>query len=374
MKGSMTLGRIKGIKIEINISWIVIFTLITFMMATSYFPSLYPGMAPVVYWGLGGFIAILMLISILLHELSHSVVSMHLGIKVSSITLFIFGGLAQIEEEPNDPVKEMKIAIAGPAMSLVLFALFTILANLLLFMGIREIYTVPFSYVGGINLILAIFNLVPAFPLDGGRVLRAILWYYKGSLQFATKIASSMGDMFGYFLIFIGLYWALSGNVINGLWFVFIGWFIKQLSQSSYQNMMMNDLFTKIHVREFMTKKLIVVKDYTSVEDLVENYFYKYKYVCFPVVRDESVLGLVTIESIKKIQRDMWNQTTVGTITELLRDDLIAAPDDTVISAMKKLFANQIGRMVVIEDDKLIGMISRTDILNYIRVYSELHR
>ena len=216
--------------------------------------------------------------------------------------------------------------------------------------------------------------MLPGYPLDGGRVLRAIIWYYKGSLQFATKIASSMGDLFGYFLIFVGLYWAFSGNVLNGLWFVFIGWFIKQLSQSSYQNMMMNDLFTKIHVREFMTKELIVVNYFTSVEDLVENYFYKYKYICFPVVKDESVLGLVTIESIKKINRDLWNQTSVGTITELLREDLIAAPDDTVISAMKKLFANQIGRMVVIEDGKLIGIISRTDILNYIRVYSELHK
>jgi Zn-dependent protease/predicted transcriptional regulator len=374
MKGSMSLGKIKGIRIEINISWIVIFSLITFMMATSYFPSLYAGMNPIVYWILSGFIAVLMFISILLHELSHSVVSISLGIKVSSITLFIFGGLAQIEEEPDDPIKEMKIAIAGPVMSLVLFVVYSIIAKLLLSMGIPEIYTVPFSYVGGVNLILAIFNLVPAFPLDGGRVLRAIIWYYKGSLQFATKIASSMGDMFGYFLIFVGLYWAFSGNVLNGLWFVFIGWFIKQLSQSSYQNMMMNDLFTKIHVREFMTKELIVVNYFTSVEDLVENYFYKYKYICFPVVKDESVLGLVTIESIKKINRDLWNQTSVGTITELLREDLIAAPDDTVISAMKKLFANQIGRMVVIEDGKLIGIISRTDILNYIRVYSELHK
>ena len=344
------------------------------MMASSYFPSLYPGMNPAIYWSLGISIAILMLVSILLHELSHSVVSIHLGINVSSITLFIFGGLAQIEEEPNDPVKELKIAIAGPAMSLFLFVLFTLLSNFMLFIGISEIYTVPFSYVGGVNLILAIFNLVPAFPLDGGRVLRAILWYYKGSLQFATKVASSMGDMFGYFLIFMGLYWALSGNVINGLWFVFIGWFIKNLSQSSYQNMMMNDLFTKIHVGEFMTRDLVVVKDFTSVEDLVENYFYKYKYVCFPVVRDESVLGLVTIDSVKKIARDMWNQTSVGSITELLRDDLVAAPDETVISAMKKLFNNHIGRMVVIEEGKLIGIISRTDILNYIRVYSELHQ
>ncbi|SHJ08669.1 Zn-dependent protease (includes SpoIVFB) [Dethiosulfatibacter aminovorans DSM 17477] len=374
MKGSMSLGKIRGIRIEINISWIVIFSLVTFMMASSYFPTLYPGMNPVIYWSLGISIALLMFVSILLHELSHSIVSIHLGINVSSITLFIFGGLAQIEEEPNDPVKEMKIAIAGPAMSLLLFALFTLLSNLLLFLGITEIYTVPFSYVGGVNLILAIFNLVPAFPLDGGRVLRAILWYYKGSLQFATKVASSMGDMFGYFLIFIGLYWALSGNVINGLWFVFIGWFIKQLSQSSYQNMMMNDLFTKIHVREFMTRDLVVVKDFTSVEDLVENYFYRYKYVCFPVVRNESVLGLVTIDSVKKIEREMWNQTSVGAITELLRDDLVAAPDATVISAMKKLFSNKIGRMVVIEDGKLIGIISRTDILNYIRVYSELHQ
>ena len=142
MKGSMSLGKIKGIRIEINISWIVIFSLITFMMATSYFPSLYSGMNPIVYWILSGFIAVLMFISILLHELSHSVVSISLGIKVSSITLFIFGGLAQIEEEPDDPIKEMKIAIAGPAMSLVLFVVYSIIAKLLLSMGVPEIYLV----------------------------------------------------------------------------------------------------------------------------------------------------------------------------------------------------------------------------------------
>ncbi|MBG0765434.1 MAG: site-2 protease family protein, partial [Tissierellales bacterium] len=205
MKVSLTLFKIKDIEVQLHISWIIIFTLISFSMASGFLPANYPDLQPYLYWIFGAGIALLMLMSVMLHELSHSLVSKSLGIDVKTITLFIFGGIAQMDEEPDNPIKELKIAIAGPAMSILLFAVFSVVAYLAGMMGSSNIVQGTLGYVGSINLILALFNLVPAFPMDGGRVLRAIIWHVKGDLTFATRIASSMGDMFGYFLIFLGL-------------------------------------------------------------------------------------------------------------------------------------------------------------------------
>jgi Zn-dependent protease/predicted transcriptional regulator len=373
MKGSLTLFKIKDIEIQLHISWIIIFTLISFSMASGFLPANYPDLQPYLYWIFGAGIALLMLMSVMLHELSHSLVSKSLGIDVKTITLFIFGGIAQMDEEPDNPIKELKIAIAGPAMSILLFAVFSVVAYLAGMMGSSNIVQGTLGYVGSINLILALFNLVPAFPMDGGRVLRAIIWHVKGDLTFATRIASSMGDMFGYFLIFLGLYWAFSGDVVNGIWFVFIGWFIKNLSESSYQNMLMNDMFTKIHIREFMTEDVVSIERSTSVEKVIREYFYKYKYNSFPVVQGEEVKGIINIERLKDVDRDRRAQTPVGEIAIPIEEKYKVDPKCSVKTAMDKIFSNDLGRVLVIEDGKLLGIISRTDILNYIRVYGKLH-
>jgi Zn-dependent protease len=231
MKGSVVIGKFKGIQIEVNGSWLVIFGLITYMLATNYFPQNYPDWQPIIGWIMGSIIALLLFVSVLLHELSHSLVSKSLGIQVKKITLFIFGGIAQIEKEPDDPGKELKIGIAGPAMSVLLFILLTLLVNILTFSGAPEVIIVPLAYIAQVNIVLAIFNMVPAFPMDGGRVLRALIWRFSGNLQKATKISSSLGGLFGYFLIFTGVYWIMTGNIINGIWFILIGWFINQASQ-----------------------------------------------------------------------------------------------------------------------------------------------
>lgn len=373
MKGSFVIGKIKGIEIEINISWFVIFGLVIFMLAKSYFPQNYPDWSPVLRWVSGSIIALLLFASVLLHELSHSLVSIGLGIEVKKITLFIFGGLAQIEGEPDDPIKELKIAIAGPAMSIFLFVLFLVLAGIAALLGAPDYVAVLLNYLADINLILAIFNMVPAFPLDGGRVFRALVWHFKGNLQYATKIASAMGNTFGYFLIFIGIFWMLTGDFLDGIWFAFIGWFISQASQSSYQNTLISDIFNKIHVSEFMTDKVVAVDYFISVQELVDHYFYKYKYFCFPVKRNEEITGIVSIDNINSVPKESWNQTTVGRITVPLNDSLIVSSGETVSAAMNKLFANRIGRVLVMDGDKLIGIVSRTDILNYIRIHSQLN-
>ena len=372
MKNSFRIGKVKGIEIEVNISWFIVFILVTYMLATSYFTEIYPDWGPSLRWTLGSIMALLLFSSVLLHELSHSLVSIHSGINVSKISLFIFGGIAQMDEEPDEAKKELKIAIAGPAMSLCLSLLFMILTYILNFVNAPAPVTVVSNYVYSINLILALFNLVPAFPMDGGRILRALIWRHTGKLHSATKVASSLGEKFGYFLILLGIILILSGNYINGIWLGFIGWFIHQASKSSYKTTVLSDIFNKIPIREFMTENVIAVENNISVRDLVDKYFYKYKFLSFPVKMNEEIMGIVTTESIKKIPVESWDQITVASIITPLAADLIVSPDDIVSDVMAKLFTNTIGRVLVMDEGRLTGIVSRTDILNYINIHSQL--
>ncbi|MEQ8201946.1 MAG: site-2 protease family protein [Syntrophomonadaceae bacterium] len=374
MKGSYVIGRVKGIDIEINFSWFLIFALMTFMLATSYFPQNYPDWGPSLWWLLGAGVALLLFVSVLLHELCHSLVSISLGLPVKRITLFIFGGVAQIEGEPDAPMKELKIALAGPAMSIFLGVVLLLLAGVLEKAGSPQYVSVLFGYLGSINLMLAVFNLVPAYPLDGGRVLRALIWHFKGEMQSATRIAASLGGAFGYTLVFIGIYWVLAGSLLNGIWMAFIGWFIAQASQSSYQQMLLTDIFTKIPVREFMTAPVVVVDYFISVQQLVDNYFYKHKFAFFPVRQQDTITGIVSLNNVRNLDQASWPQTTVGRIATPLQDNLTARPDETMAAVMTKLFSNGVGRVLVMEDAQLLGLVSRTDVLNYMRIHSQLHK
>ncbi len=374
MRGSYVIGRIRGIDIEINFSWLLIFALMTFMLATSYFPQNYPDWGPTLWWLLGALAALLLFGSVLLHELCHSLVSVSLGLPVKRITLFIFGGVAQIEGEPDEPMKELKIALAGPAMSIVLGIVFLFLAGALAAAGTPQYVSVLFGYLGSINLMLAVFNLVPAFPLDGGRVLRAILWHFKGDMQGATRIAASAGGAFGYTLIFMGIFLVLGGNLVNGIWMAFIGWFIAQAAQSSYQQMLLSDIFTKIAVREFMTTSVVVVDYFISVQDLVDKYFYKHKYAFFPVRQQDVITGIVSLNNVRNLAQADWSQTTVGRIVTPLQENLIVRPDETVAAVMNKLFANGVGRVLVMDGSQLLGLVSRTDVLNYMRIHGQLNK
>ncbi|HEY5576541.1 MAG TPA: site-2 protease family protein [Clostridiaceae bacterium] len=374
MKGSFKIGKIKGILIEVNASWFVIFALVTYTLASGYFPAYYPDFDSITRWVSSSVIALLFFISVLLHELSHSLVSLKLGMPVNRITLFIFGGIAQIEQEPDEPMKELKMAIAGPAMSIFLFGLFLLLSIIFKNFGAPEAAIVSLDYLSTINLSLAIFNLVPAFPLDGGRVLRAIVWRLSGNLQKATKIASTMGSIFGYFLIAFGVLLLLNNYIINGIWLVFIGWFINQMSKDSYQSMLLSDIFDKINIREFMTGKVVTVDRSVSVQELVDNYFYKYKFAVFPVSQDGRIIGIVSAASVKNLETGARSQTTVGSITTPLSDKLIVSPDDIVSTAMTRLRSNGIGRVLVMEQDNLLGIVSNTDILNFLWIRNQINK
>ena len=374
MKSSFIIGKIKGIIIEVNISWFIIFSLVTYSLATSYFPVSYPGFSMPTNWLLGCIIAVLFFVSVLLHELSHSLVSKRLGIPVNKITLFIFGGIAQIDKEPDTPDDELKISIAGPAMSLVLFALFMLLAKILNLFGASQVVVVALSYLSSANLLLTIFNLIPAFPMDGGRVLRSIIWRVTGDLQKATKYSTSLGTLFGNFFIILGVFVAFNGNLLSGIWLAFIGWFIIQLAQSNYQTVVIKNIFDKIYIREFMTSNVTTVDYSISVQELIENYFYKYKFIIFPVKRNDEIVGVVSVETVKDIDKELRAKTTVGSIAIPINPDLTVSSGDNVSKAMTKLYKNGIGRVLVMDQGNLIGIISSTDILNYLNIYMELDK
>lgn len=374
MKSSFIIGKIKGIIIEVNISWFIIFFIITYSLATSYFPVLYPDFSISTNWLLGCIITVFYFVSVLLHELSHSLVSKRLGIPVNKITLFIFGGIARLDREPDSPGDEFKISIAGPAMSLALFALFMLLEKILNRFGASQVVVVTLSYLSSVNLLLAIFNLIPAFPMDGGRVLRSIIWRVTGDLQKATKYSSSMGTLFGNIFIVLGVILVFNGSLLSGIWLAFIGWFIIQLSLSNYQTMLITNIFDKIYIREFMTSNVTTVDYSISVQELIENYFYKYKFIIFPVKRNDEIIGVVRIETVKALDKELRAQTTVGSITIPINPDLTVSPGDNVSKAMTKLFKNDIGRVLVMDQGNLIGIISSTDILKYLNIYKKLNK
>ena len=373
MKGSYLIGTIRGIKIEINISWLAAFLLISATLATGFFPARYPDWGQDIYWILGSSVAILMLLSIIAHELSHSLVANRLGVGVKRITLFIFGGIADLEKEPDSPKKEFLVAIAGPMMSLVLVVVFRAIGVGADYLKLPEYFSVVFLYLSSINLVLAVFNMFPAFPLDGGRVLRAAIWHFTGNLHKATRIASTIGQWFGYFLMFIGLTNMFYGNLINGLWILFIGYFVVQASQSSYQNTIVSDIFSRTMVGEFMTREVVAIDRSVSVSDAVDEYFFRYKYNVFPVMDEDDVTGIVTIDNVKRIPKEEWGVTTVGAIATELGDVLRVSPDETVSNVISKIFSNNIGRVLVMEEGSLVGIVSRTDIMNHLRIYMQLN-
>ncbi len=269
--------------------------------------------------------------------------------------------------------KELKIALAGPAMSLALFVVFNLISLMMQRFDLEEYLIFPFTFVSILNLYLAIFNMIPAFPLDGGRVLRAVIWLVKKDLKLATKITSTMGEVFGYTLIFFGLFGIFLGNLINGLWFAFIGWYIKQLSEVSYQNMLMDNVLKIIPVSEFMTKDVVIVDFDVSIMRFIDDFVYRYKYRCYPVARNEEIVGIVSLESVRKIPQDEWRDTAVNYILTPIGDQYKVKPTDVMTNVMKKLYTNSLGRVLVMEEAQVIGIISRTDVLNYIHIYNKLH-
>jgi Zn-dependent protease/predicted transcriptional regulator len=354
-----------GFEIRIDLSWIVIAVLIVWTLAKGVFTESFPRLPDRTYWIMGIAAALGLFASIVFHELCHSLVSRRFDMPMKGITLFIFGGVAEMGDEPPTPKAEFLMAIAGPLSSVFL--------GLLLYgvsaVGQMENWPVPVNgtvaYLAYINLILAAFNMIPAFPLDGGRVLRSALWKWKGDLKRSTRIASAIGSGFGIALILLGVFSVFMGNLVGGIWWFLIGVFLRNASMMSYQQVLLRKTLEGERVRRFMSTDPVSVKTSFSLRELVENYIYKFHFKMFPVVENERLLGCVSTRQVQEVPQAEWDRHEVGELAQQCSPENTVSPDADAMKALSLMNQTQNSRLLVVEGDRLVGIITLKDLLQF---------
>lgn len=369
----LNLLRIGGIQIVIDYSWFVIFFLVIYSMAEGYFPQAQRELSGPQHWIMGIVAAFFLFLCVLLHELAHSFVALKYGIRVTSIRLFIFGGVAQASHEPRDPRHEFLMALAGPAASMVLAVLFGMVYAVLLFGGGQGPAAAVAWYLSLSNVLLGVFNMIPGFPLDGGRILRALLWDRWNDMARATKVVSRIGNGFALFLIVLGvLQFLLTQSLISGLWFIFIGLFLKQSAVGSYQAVVLKQALAGVRIRQIMTENVIAVDWLLSVEELVRDYFYRHQFTQFPVFNQGEFLGMVSLAEVKAVPKELWAFKQVRDIMVPQEQILCLKPSDDATDALSRMVTNDVGCLPVTEGGQLVGLVARRDIMNLFKIKSDL--
>jgi Zn-dependent protease len=367
---AIPIGRILGIPIDLDYSWFLIAGLLTWLLAVNYYPVEFRRGTNVDYWLMGAVTAVLFFLSIVVHELAHSWVALRYRTPVHRITLFVFGGVSEIAAEPQSARIEFLIAIVGPLTSFALAALFFLLEPLLV--NFAPALAVV-KYLALINLILGLFNLVPGFPLDGGRVFRAIVWGVVKSFRRATLIAASTGRFFGFLFIFVGVWEVLRGNVVNGLWTAFIGWFLESAAGAQIQQQMVQGLLVGHKVTEAMGDVATHVAGDSTLQTLVDQEVLAHGRRCFMVDRGGRTIGLLTLHNIKEIPRTAWMGTTV-TQAMIPLDKLNSVdPNAELWTAMEKMGRDGVNQMPVVLGNDVVGMLSRADIVKYLQTLQQVN-
>lgn len=368
---SIKIFKLFGFEVKVDLSWLILAVLITWSLARGLFPQYYQDLPTSAYWwmGLGGMAGLF--VSIVLHELSHSLVARWFGIPMHGITLFIFGGVAEMTDEPKSAKSELLMAIAGPITSAIIG-----LVLLGLYWLIGTTWSQPVQgvliYLGFLNLVLAGFNLLPAFPLDGGRVLRSVLWTWKGNLRWATRITSRIGSGFGIVLIVFGAINFITGNFIGGIWMALIGMFLRSVAQQSYQQLLIRKSLEGESIERFMRTNPVTVSRSTSVRDFVEDYLYKHHFKLYPVVENSHLAGCATVDKVKEVDRQEWNSKTVGDIAVDCNDGNTLSPDTDAVDALAKMRKTGQSRMMVVRGEELVGVIALKDMLDFLSLKIDL--
>ena len=368
----INLFRLLGFEVRIDLSWIIIAVLIAWSLSTGLFPFYYKNLSIETYWAMGIIAAVGLFLSIIVHEFSHSLVARKYGIPMKGITLFIFGGVAEMEDEPPSPKVELLMAGVGPLSSIAIAAIFYGIYILGRTIGWAEPVNGVVEYLGLINAILAGFNLLPAFPLDGGRVLRAALWQWKKNVRWATRISAQIGSGFGILLIVLGFFNILRADFIAGMWWVLIGMFLQSAAKMSYRQLITRRALEGEKVRRFMNSNPVTVEPTTTVDELVEDYVYKYHFKMFPVVNGERVVGCVTTKQVKEVPREKWSHTTVSELALKCTPDTTVKPDDDAIKALSLMRRTGGSRLVVVEDDQLAGVVALKDMMQFLSLKVDL--
>jgi Zn-dependent protease/predicted transcriptional regulator len=363
------LGSVFGFEISIDLSWLLVFFLILWTLTANLFPANYPGFPASTYIIMGIAGTLLFFTSLLLHELSHSLVARAKGIPVEGITLFAFGGVSRTRMEAETPGDEFQIAGVGPLTSLGLAALFGLIGYISQNAGWSIVVTGVAVYLTWINIILAVFNLLPGFPLDGGRLFRSIVWKLTNNLKTATRVASIGGKVLGYGLIAFG-FWQLFSpvpNLLGGIWTILIGWFLNNAAEASYRDLLIRMTLETARAREVMTLNPETVAANLKLQDLVEQYFFNRSYQSFPVTEDSHPIGIVTLNQVKQVPRSEWNQRTVKEIMIPTQKGITVRPDENMAQVLEKMQTVHSRRMLVTTNGTLEGIISATDVANWLQ-------
>jgi Zn-dependent protease len=387
MRSGIPLGRIFGIKIYLDWSWFLIFLLVTWNL-TFVFSQFHPQWGVVLNLGIAVLAALLFFASVLVHEFAHSLVAKAQGLPVRSITLFLFGGVSNIEREPPSPRAEFLITIVGPISSFVLGVVFYLLGLLIGQVGgtmadpqtfLRQLgpLATVLLWLGSINVILAVFNLIPGFPLDGGRVLRSILWAITDNLRTATRWATWVGQAVAWLFIVAGIAMVFGvripilGSGLGGLWLAFIGWFLNNAANQSYQQIVVQDMLEGVPVARLTRSNVPTVQPDTMVSTLVHDWIVGTDDRAFPVMESDQLIGLVTITDVRKTPREAWDTTSVREIMTPADQLDIVRPQEDVTDALNKLMRRDVSQMPVMENGRLVGLLRRRDISRWLELQSE---
>jgi Zn-dependent protease/CBS domain-containing protein len=360
-----------GFEIRIDASWFVLAFLVTWTLATGFFPAIAPGFSRNTYWVMGVLGAFGLFGSIVLHELAHAIVAQRNDIPMKGITLFIFGGVAEMGADPPSAGAELRMAAAGPIASV-------LIGGILYLVSAATAAVVPapvvevLRYLGWLNLILAAFNMIPAFPLDGGRILRAYLWHRRGSLRKATYTSSRVGAAFGLLLMALGIASLLGGMLVPGIWYLVLGMFLRALARSSYQQVLLKEALEGEPVSRFMKRDPVTVASSISLRELVEEYVYRHHHKLYPVVDDGELVGCVTVRQLREIPREQWEQRRVGDIAAGCTLQNTVAADADAMDALKLMRNTGSSRLLVTSNGTLDGVITLKDLLEFFSLRVEL--
>lgn len=368
----IALFTILGFRVSLDLTWFILAVLIVWSLAEGYFPAVIDGLGQGTALALGVAGALGLFFSILFHEFCHSIVARKFDIPIKGITLFIFGGVAEMEREPPSAKSEFLMAIAGPISSYALSAVFYGIAALLPDTAAAGPLVALFSYLALINLMLASFNLIPAFPLDGGRVLRAAIWWWTGDFSRATQVGAGTGRFLGALLVVLGFVNALTGNPVAGMWQALIGLFIIGAAGSSEMQLSLNTVLVDLPVERLMVRHPVTVPDDTPVDYLIENYFYRFNHKLFPVTRDGRLLGCVRLDDVSRVAPADRARLSAA---DILSPDSAArtiAPDCTVMEAIRVMREVDASRLLVADAHGLVGVLTMRDIMSHLAIRQQI--
>lgn len=383
MTGTVRLGRVLGITISIDWSWVLIFLLITLSLGAGVFPEMHPNWGPALNWGMAIAASLLFFASVLAHELAHSLVARARGLPVSNITLFLFGGVSNLQREPDTPGAEFVMAIVGPLTSIVLGILFLVLGNAsadllgdpLQVAARLDPLSTLLLWLGPVNIALGIFNMVPGFPLDGGRVLRSILWAASRSLRDATRWASWISQFIAWLFMLAGIAMAFGVSLpffgtglVSGLWLAFIGWFLSSAAMQNYRQVVLADSLKGVPVSRLMLLNVSTVAPESSVEALIEHNIMGTSDYAFPVVEDDRLAGMVSLHDVQRVPQDARATTRVSQIMTPVERLAVATPQEDAMDALNELAQRNVRQLPVVQDSRLVGLLRRRDVLRWLQL------